>query len=128
MQIVKMWTDSVMSLIPGVCVPNMPPGMTRGGSPCATVSVQTVYDGPALVSVSLDPYVQHLKLTVDPVKHEDKADKEVTAHIDNHHGRFVVTIEVPDDRPLGTYRAAIRDLAKAKRGELTVELLKAHKR
>jgi hypothetical protein len=103
-------------------------GATRGGSPCATVSVQTVYEGPALVSVSLDPYVHHLKLAVDPVKHEDQASKEVTAHIDNVEGRFVVTIQVPRDRPLGTYRAAIRDVANVKRGELTVELLKAQKK
>jgi len=126
MQIVKLWTDSFWIFIPGASAPRGSVSAAPcGDSPCATVSVQIVAapeEQPVIVSVSLDPYVQNLNLVVDEVKHETDADTLKVVISDDNSGRFAVTVEVPAESPAGTYRGDIRDIAKVKRGELTVEV------
>jgi len=121
MQAMQAWMCAMSAFVPGA-VPQNPWGQCAT-SPAVSVKVFSRY--PTEISAYVDPGADAMHLTADALS-TDRADVRPFggAVITSECGHVRVSVTVPDDQPAGRYRAAIKDAAGCRRGELTVEISK----
>jgi hypothetical protein len=121
MQAMQAWMCAMSAFVPGA-VPQSPWGQCAT-SPAVSVKVSSRY--PTEVSACVDPGADATHLIADALC-TDRADVRPLGGvvITSECGHVRVSVTVPDDQPAGRYRAAIKDTAGCRRGELTVEISK----
>ncbi len=130
MQMMRMWTDSMSSLIPGAnglatdwMTQFMPGAAMWGGSTArASIAVQVSSPYPVEVRADLDSGAEYSILTAEPLKMRSDADATLAVTLKCTPGLVRIGITVPSGQAGGRYTGAVNDASGAKRGEITVDV------
>lgn len=130
MQMMRMWTDSMSSLIPGAngfatdwMTQFMPGAAMWGGSPArASIAVQVSSSYPVEVRADLDGGAEYSILSAEPLKMRSDEDATLAVTLRSTPGLVRIGVTVPNGQPGGRYTGAVHDASGAKRGEITVDI------
>ncbi len=128
MQMMRLWTESMSSFIPGGAgFPNpfAPRGAPSGSAAArVTVAVQVSSKQPAEVAVDIDAGYERAPLSTDAMLHVDRTMGARIADfaVECRDGHVRVRLAVPDTQSPGCYEATLRDTEGARRGAVRVDI------
>jgi hypothetical protein len=130
MQMMRAWTDSMSSMIPGAnglasdWMSQFMPGaaMWGGSSARASISVQVSSQYPVEVKADLDSGAEYSMLTAEPLKMRSDEDATLAVTLKCTPGLVRIGVTVPNGQAGGRYTGAVNDASGAKRGEITVDI------
>ncbi|MDB4888494.1 MAG: hypothetical protein JWL61_349 [Gemmatimonadetes bacterium] len=130
MQMMRMWTESMSSLIPGAnglatdWMTQFMPGaaMWGGSSARASIAVHVSSPYPVEVKADLDGGAEYSMLTAEPLRMRSDEDATLAVTLRSTPGLVRIAVTVPDGQAGGRYTGAMNDASGAKRGEITVDI------